>query len=204
MNSEQAEHIQLLNSQIDKITADYNESIDQMKKEINELTIDKDSFCKDVTILREDILYYKEKCVIMNENITDIAEKFKESRSVIEECFEDLRQMNVEFSRREDYDHDDRIKDIKGNMDYIAGKFKDNHFQLEEYYNKMNNLRSEFSKLINSMKAKENELQNRDSEISQLRLQNEKMTAQIEKREDEINKLRHEYDRVGKDVQNRD
>lgn len=53
----------------------------------------------------------------MNENITDIAEKFKQSRSVIEECFEDLRQINVSLSRREDYDQDDRIKDIKGNMD---------------------------------------------------------------------------------------
>lgn len=57
MNSEQAEHIQLLNSQIDKITNEYNTSAEQMKSEIDELTIDKDSFCKDVSILREDILY---------------------------------------------------------------------------------------------------------------------------------------------------
>lgn len=60
--------------------------------------IDKESFRKDVTILREDILYYKEKCVIMNENISDIAEKFKQSRTVIEECFEDLRQMNMDMT----------------------------------------------------------------------------------------------------------
>jgi len=68
----------------------------------------------------------------MNENITDIAEKFKQSRSVIEECFEDLRQMNVELTQRGDYDQDDRIRDIKGNMNYIEDKFKNNHFQLEE------------------------------------------------------------------------
>jgi hypothetical protein len=34
----------------------------------------------------------------MNENISDVAEKFKQSRAVIEECFEDLRQMNLDIS----------------------------------------------------------------------------------------------------------
>lgn len=153
--------------------------------------IDKESFRKDVTILREDILYYKEKCVIMNENISDIAEKFKQSRTVIEECFEDLRQMNMDISLN-DYGNtgDDRINNIKGNMDFIEEKIKDKHFQLEEYSNKMAHLRVEFTKLISSMKSKESVINDRDSELSQLRADYEQSKSQLEERESEISKLR--------------
>jgi len=56
MNTEHALQIDKLNHTLDTLTQEYNQKTEQYKTEIEELIIDKESFRKDVTILREDIL----------------------------------------------------------------------------------------------------------------------------------------------------
>lgn len=57
MNTDHVLQIEKLNHSLDTLTKEYNQITNQYKTEIEELNIDKESFRKDVTILREDILY---------------------------------------------------------------------------------------------------------------------------------------------------
>jgi len=63
----------------------------------------------------------------MNDSISEIADKFKQSKAIIEECFEDLKQMNLNMTDTNETNEgqDGRIVDIKTSMNFIEEKFND-------------------------------------------------------------------------------
>jgi chromosome segregation ATPase len=131
-----------------------------------------ESYRKENEILKEDISIYKEKCMLLNENLTEISDKFKHTVEVIETCFDDIKNLNISLNNTNldnvDAALSSRVQEIKGSMLFIEQNFKEKSSQLELYVTKMVDLKSEFDKIKSTVQNKENDLIYKNSELDKL------------------------------------